>query len=397
MDMERYLSSRRTPEDGEKRPQKGGRRWNHNEIEKARREQNRRGLEELRCHLPALQRGGNPSANTIISTAIEYIKELKDTIRSGSFVNGKRAMPSFSDPFTATASAASAAPFVMSPTQRSCYFSIPKNPEMMTGNSILEIMEARRRSSLALIDLMDNSVPLPSNRRASRSVTKAMARDAAAAAHAVAPHRDGPSAKALGAYSPGKFSVTSPNASVFYPWEGSSNYTTSPLSSLSSSQGLLLPEGSPAHQSPHNGPAPMTRQAKARGAAESDYELFFSNSIDMRRRQSSLILPTSDPKTLLYSRRDSIQNFFSPMPFIFDDLSKLEINCKQCLGSMNNYVMVDCDECHAWFHIDCVGITTEAIPLRWKCEGCGGEKHARMRSVPPGKMAIPPLAKRTPT
>lgn len=98
-----------------------------------------------------------------------------------------------------------------------------------------------------------------------------------------------------------------------------------------------------------------------------------SNSIRLRR-DSSLLLPTNDPNTFLFGRRDSLQNFFaSTMPTILDEGPKTEFRCGKCQRGVENLVMIDCDRCHTWYHIQCVGIDSNHIPLQWRCSECVGE------------------------
>ncbi len=37
---------------------------------------------------------------------------------------------------------------------------------------------------------------------------------------------------------------------------------------------------------------------------------------------------------------------------------------------MPDKMMLDCDQCHAWFHGRCVGITADTLPKRWFCDSC---------------------------
>lgn len=95
------------------------------------------------------------------------------------------------------------------------------------------------------------------------------------------------------------------------------------------------------------------------------------NHHHITRRDSSLLLPTNDPNTFLFGKRDSMQNLFSgSIPFIFEDAHASEVNCRVCLRGVENLIMIDCDSCHNWFHIRCVGIESNVIPLQWKCSSC---------------------------
>lgn len=90
----------------------------------------------------------------------------------------------------------------------------------------------------------------------------------------------------------------------------------------------------------------------------------------MPRRKSSLIFPTGD-QNLLFGQRDSLQALFAGiMPSLLEDTSQFDIKCQKCAGGINNLIMIDCDRCHGWYHIRCVGINTSTIPSSWICSEC---------------------------
>lgn len=89
------------------------------------------------------------------------------------------------------------------------------------------------------------------------------------------------------------------------------------------------------------------------------------------RRDSSMLLPTSDPKTFLFGKRDSIHNLFSgSISTMFQDSSQQSITCASCRRGVDNLVMIDCDRCHNWHHTNCIGIEAGTIPLQWLCDNC---------------------------
>lgn len=89
-----------------------------------------------------------------------------------------------------------------------------------------------------------------------------------------------------------------------------------------------------------------------------------------RQRKSSLIFPTGD-SNLLFGQRDSLQQLFAGiMPSLLEDTNQFDIRCVKCAGGINNLIMIDCDKCHEWYHIRCVGINTSAIPSSWLCPEC---------------------------
>lgn len=95
-----------------------------------------------------------------------------------------------------------------------------------------------------------------------------------------------------------------------------------------------------------------------------------TQSVATRQRKSSLIFPTGD-SNLLFGQRDSLQQLFAGiMPSLLEDTNQFDIKCVKCAGGINNLIMIDCDKCHEWYHIRCVGINTSAIPSNWLCPEC---------------------------
>lgn len=92
-----------------------------------------------------------------------------------------------------------------------------------------------------------------------------------------------------------------------------------------------------------------------------------------KRRDSALLLPTADPNLFLYGHRDSMQNLFAaPLPFIMQqqEQTETELHCAKCARGIENLIMIDCDRCHTWFHIRCIGLDPERIPVHWTCSNC---------------------------
>lgn len=91
------------------------------------------------------------------------------------------------------------------------------------------------------------------------------------------------------------------------------------------------------------------------------------------RRDSSLLLPTADPNLYLFGHRDSMQNLFAaPLPFIMEQQKdrNAEIQCGKCRAGINSLIMIDCDICHTWYHIRCINLDPEKIPVHWTCSNC---------------------------
>lgn len=97
-------------------------------------------------------------------------------------------------------------------------------------------------------------------------------------------------------------------------------------------------------------------------------------SVPRQQRKSSLIFPTGD-SNVLFGQRDSLQQLFAGiMPSLLEDSNQFDIKCIKCAGGINNLIMIDCDRCHEWYHIRCVGINTTAIPSSWLCAECRTKK-----------------------
>lgn len=91
-------------------------------------------------------------------------------------------------------------------------------------------------------------------------------------------------------------------------------------------------------------------------------------------RKSSLLFPTHDSSGIIKAERDSLHNLFSGLFPSFMEDSFTDIRCDKCHGGIQNLIMIDCDVCHAWYHIRCVGIATNGIPAAWTCKECGGKQ-----------------------
>lgn len=89
------------------------------------------------------------------------------------------------------------------------------------------------------------------------------------------------------------------------------------------------------------------------------------------RKDSGLIMPTQDPNVLVFGQRESINNLFSvPLPGIMEPGQPGYVACAKCGRGVENLIMIDCDVCHRWYHIRCIGIMSTSIPVRWSCAEC---------------------------
>ncbi len=101
----------------------------------------------------------------------------------------------------------------------------------------------------------------------------------------------------------------------------------------------------------------------------SDEEFNFLKDFS-KRRGSSIIFPVED-ETVIIHKRDSYSALFSGLLPDLIDTSSLNnsegIHCNKCHKGMCNMIMIDCDRCHKWYHIKCAKIDSDAIPTHWKC------------------------------
>ena len=90
----------------------------------------------------------------------------------------------------------------------------------------------------------------------------------------------------------------------------------------------------------------------------------------LQARKSSLILPAEDG-VFFGKRGDSIHNFLhSGLSAILEESIQSDIRCGKCARGIQNLIMVDCERCHQWYHIRCVGLEATKIPVSWLCPEC---------------------------
>lgn len=90
----------------------------------------------------------------------------------------------------------------------------------------------------------------------------------------------------------------------------------------------------------------------------------------LQARKSSLILPADDA-VYFGKRSDSIHAFLhSGLSSVLEESVQADIRCAKCSRGINSLIMVDCDQCHAWYHIRCVGLEAAHIPVTWRCAEC---------------------------
>jgi len=248
------------------------RRENHNEIEKKRRDQQRKQLEVLRQQIPSLQTE-RPSTVGILTSAIDHIQFLKFRLRQlEQFIRDTGLI----------------VPSAGAGSDGQHFITVPADSHMMAGSDLLTFLQ------------IQSTANAPSQLKPQITPT------------------------------------TSPSAT--------------PKKRLRSNNDLLQEFDPTQH------------------------------TIDLRtgsikRRDSAMLLPTNDPNTFLFGKRDSLQNFFAgPLPS-FDEATKNDFSCTKCRRGVENLIMIVCDSCHSWYHIRCVDIDPNHIPLQWQCNECGVKAH----------------------
>lgn len=88
----------------------------------------------------------------------------------------------------------------------------------------------------------------------------------------------------------------------------------------------------------------------------------------INRRKSSLLF--SSGSGVFWNHRASS---FTPelgSMFPIEESLHLDIRCEKCQRGIDNLIMIDCEKCKLWYHLRCVNISPEAIPLTWTCPEC---------------------------
>jgi hypothetical protein len=86
------------------------------------------------------------------------------------------------------------------------------------------------------------------------------------------------------------------------------------------------------------------------------------------RRDSSLLF-TSSSGEVFWNKRDHTSGSIGTM-FPLEQTMHAEIRCGKCQRGLDNLIMIDCEKCKTWYHLRCVNIPPESIPLVWKCLEC---------------------------
>jgi hypothetical protein len=90
----------------------------------------------------------------------------------------------------------------------------------------------------------------------------------------------------------------------------------------------------------------------------------------LQARKSSLILPAEDG-IFFGKRSDSIHHFLtSGLSAVLEESVQVDIRCGKCARGIENLIMVDCESCHSWYHIRCLGMDANNIPVNWRCAEC---------------------------
>ena len=86
------------------------------------------------------------------------------------------------------------------------------------------------------------------------------------------------------------------------------------------------------------------------------------------RRDSSLLF-TSSSGEVFWNKRDSTSGSMGIM-FPLEQTMHSDIRCGKCQRGVDNLIMIDCEKCKTWYHLRCVKIPPESVPLVWKCLEC---------------------------
>jgi hypothetical protein len=89
------------------------------------------------------------------------------------------------------------------------------------------------------------------------------------------------------------------------------------------------------------------------------------------RRNSSLLF-SAGTGVFWTKRDDSTTDLMSAGTSLFpiEEEMHLDIRCGKCRRGLDNFVMIDCLRCKQWYHIRCVGIHPNNVPLTWTCPEC---------------------------
>jgi hypothetical protein len=86
------------------------------------------------------------------------------------------------------------------------------------------------------------------------------------------------------------------------------------------------------------------------------------------RRDSSLLF-TSSSGEVFWNKRDSNSGSVGII-YPLEHTMHSDIRCGKCQRGLDNLIMIDCEKCKTWYHLRCVKIPPESIPLVWKCLEC---------------------------
>ena len=65
-----------------------------------------------------------------------------------------------------------------------------------------------------------------------------------------------------------------------------------------------------------------------------------------------------------------------------EDENVLRCYCKR--NDFTSCLMIDCDNCHTWYHAKCVGIHRDTLPNEWLCDGCSCQALVQQEQAVPG-------------
>jgi cohesin loading factor subunit SCC2 len=84
------------------------------------------------------------------------------------------------------------------------------------------------------------------------------------------------------------------------------------------------------------------------------------------------------------------QKFQTEVTVVPDNRKHLRCYCKR--NDWTDTLMLDCDNCHIWYHAQCIGMNREALPNEWICDACTLQKMlSEERETDGGRSIVDPL------
>jgi hypothetical protein len=318
------------------------RRPDHNEIERKRRETQRDRIDELRQVLPGVSTSSRLSTVNVVIRAKEYIESLKKRVNelegilahyhpdifkhSGKFFLNTSILPFESDGAVNPNSSSRA---LLAPKISAHPNIQPPNPPLSTQISFAQQLQStdpsrdqgdeHKSSKKGKTDEQSPAVPIEEEEFLKKKIASFF-------------HSQRASSTTI----PGKLSSVPQTGRTAPGWGGAS--------------GLLTIAEVASSSDEHSKQDLSWRQN------------FFE------RRDSSLLF-TSSSGEVFWNKRDSNSGSVGIM-YPLEHNMHSDIRCGKCQRGLDNLIMIDCEKCKTWYHLRCVKIPPESIPLVWKCLEC---------------------------